>query len=824
MGTGRDTADIIFEYAYMKPETQERAELNKIKEQAEDCEAEPVATPGAIQPHGVLLVLSPDYQILQASNNAEKILGLNETALLDEPLNSLLGDIQTQKLQELVASETKRNIDPYLRTLPHTELIVEANGEEKVFDGILHRNEQQLYLLELEPRDLFESFPIEDPYQLTKTAILKMQQAPDVTELYNIIVDEIALLTGFDRIMVYHFDEDYNGSVKAEFLREGAFNNSYLGLHFPDSDIPANARALYQKNWLRLIPDREYEPVGMCSADSWSLEEPLDMSQSVLRSVSHYHVEYLQVINVRATMSISVFEGDRLWGLIACHSKEKRFLPYSIRMACEFIAQSLTLILTQWQRQKTDININNLNLMARHMMADVVSQKSLVKTMQRQEDHILDIMQAQGFAYLDHQVIRLGTTPSEDDLQELRHWLDSTMEDRTEDIYFTNQLPKEYEPARNYQSSCSGLLAIYLEHPTPGYLLWFRKEEETTVNWAGKPEKNVVEDERGVRFSPRKSFEIWKEQRKGRSRSWDMSDLHTARQFRTRFYEVQLVIYKQFEQKNSLLEMKVKERTLELEKANARLSKEISRKENLQEKLTDNLSSLQEANEALERFAYVASHDLREPLRVVSNFSQMLEKKYGQQLDKKGQQYIQFIKEGTVRMQHMISDLLKYSRVQKDRQNERKVSMDNALHEALQALQSALKNRQAEVKPESPLPSVWGERGLIIQLLQNLLDNAIKYHHPDRPPRISIWVTDDDDDFYRFHVQDNGIGIASEHHETIFDIFQRLHTAEEYEGTGIGLSICQKIVEKYGGEIGVDSEPGRGSTFHFTLPKAEADD
>lgn len=801
---------------------EERAKLDKIKEKAEDCEAEPVATPGAIQPHGVLLVLDPYLKIMQVSENAPQVVGSKVEDLLDQPLSTLLGEKQAQSIRSKVEAETERSVDPYLRTLPHSELTIEVNGREKDFDGIIHRNEQDMLLLELEPRDLFDGYAVEDPYQLTKSAILKMQQAANSPTLYNIIVDEFAALTNFDRVMVYQFDEEYHGDVIAEYLRKGSFDTSYLGLHFPNSDIPRNARELYKKNWLRIIPDREYDPVEIRSSASWQRNEPLDLSQSVLRSVSHYHVEYLQVMNVEATMSVSIFEGDRLWGLIACHCKSVRYIPYSIRMACEFIGQSLSLILTQRQSRKLDLKINDLEHVFRRMAAVVAGKASLTEAIKRQEPDLLRLMQAQGFAMLDHQEIFIGVTPGRRQMYDLRRWLDNQFDqNKDKDVYYTNQLAKEYEPAQEYQERCSGLLALRMEHPTEGYLIWFREEEEATVNWGGKPEKEVVEDERGIRFSPRKSFEIWQQNRRGHSRHWDLTSLRIARQFRTRLYEVQSIIFRNFETEKILLEQRVQERTEQLEKSNNLLIESIDNKEVLQKRLTDNLTTLKAANEALERFAYVTSHDLREPLRVVSNFSQILEKKNMHQLDEKGQQYLKFIQEGTRRMQKLIDDLLKYSRVQRDNQSERKISTENALNEAMQSLQVELEASQGKVERLGSLPPVWGERSLIIQVFQNLVGNALKYRHPDRNPEINIWATEENEHYYRFFIRDNGIGISPEHYETIFQIFQRLHTVEEYEGTGIGLSICEKIVEKFGGEIGVSSQLGKGSTFYLTLPKAE---
>lgn len=802
---------------------EERVELTKIKEKAEDCEAEPVATPGVIQPHGVLLVLSQkSFDILQLSDNVDKLLGREVKELLDQPMSYLLGEEKAQLIHEKVKAERERNIDPYLRSLSPTEVSITVRGEEKVFDAIIHRSEQGFYLLELEPRELFDDYPLEGPYQLTKNAILQMQQAHQMSNLYNIVVRELAQLTGYDRVMVYKFREDYHGQVVAEYIREGTFDISYMGLNFPNSDIPANARQLYMKNWLRIIPDRGYDPVDIVPFRKWQQDDPLDLSVSVLRSVSSYHIEYLQIIGVEATMSISLFEGDRLWGLIACHSQQKNFVPYPIRMACEFIGQSLSLMLAQRQDRKLEKKLNQLNKITQKVSASLVASTELGKALELQQDAILSLMRCQGFAITDHIKIYMGRVPTGPQVMALCKWLDTQIKDRRKGIYYTQQLPNEYEPAREYEDICCGILAIPIEHPSPGYLIWFRQPAEKTVKWAGKPEKREVRDDRGIRYSPRRSFETWKEKVKGRSEHWTSAEIQVAEEFRTRLYELQSSLYRHMEKENKLLEKSIRERTEELSLANEMLRKAIKRKEISEEELLQSLTSLKTANEDLERFAYVTSHDLREPLRTISNFSQLLHNKYTDQLDEKGLRYIQFIREGTQRMQVLIEDLLKYSRVQKKGNVAKEVSIENVVRETLKFMEVVLEESAGTINVSSPLPKVKADRSLLMQLMQNLLGNAIKYRHPQRELKISVGADEDKEDnkYYRFWVKDNGIGIAAEDQQHIFDMFVRLFTTEEYEGTGIGLSICQKIVQNFGGRIYVESELGKGSVFYFTLPKA----
>ena len=222
------------------------------------------------------------------------------------------------------------------------------------------------------------------------------------------------------------------------------------------------------------------------------------------------------------------------------------------------------------------------------------------------------------------------------------------------------------------------------------------------------------------------------------------------------------------------------------------------------------------SNRDLEQFAYVASHDLQEPMRMVAIFTQLLAERYRGKLDAEGEKYMQFVTEGALRMQTMIEDLLTFSRVGRGGLDLRATDCNAVVKKALSNLATAVKESGAVVNCE-PLPVIFGDAGLLLQLFQNLLGNAIKFHGPN-PPLVHICGKPEETQ-WRFSVADNGIGIAPDQAENIFVIFRRLHTRDEYPGNGLGLAICKKVVEQHGGRIWVESLPGRGSTFHFTLPK-----
>ncbi|MEG4581202.1 ATP-binding protein [Microcoleus sp. MON1_C5] len=278
-----------------------------------------------------------------------------------------------------------------------------------------------------------------------------------------------------------------------------------------------------------------------------------------------------------------------------------------------------------------------------------------------------------------------------------------------------------------------------------------------------------------------------------------------------------LAVEKTLQEKNHILQQEISTRRAvekALQEQNLVLQQEISNRQRAESALLKSNQELARSNAELEQFAYVASHDLQAPLATIASYAQLLEKRYKDQLDTQGSKFIGNIVQGCTRMQTLIDDLLEYSRVGRSRKPFELTDCNHAVEQALANLQGAIRETKAVVT-YSELPAVMGDISQLIQLFQNLVSNAIKYRH-DAPPVVHITACRQEENWL-ISVSDNGIGIAPQHQKRIFQIFQRLHTQREYSGTGIGLAICQKIVELHGGCIWVESEPEQGSTFHFTI-------
>jgi light-regulated signal transduction histidine kinase (bacteriophytochrome) len=302
------------------------------------CEREPIHVPGAVQPHGVLLALSePDLVVRQVSSNSASVVGLEPADLLGRRLPDVLAGALASAVQEASSDAS----DPTEHFPLSTD--IEVRGEVHQVDALLHRTGDVL-VVEIEPGAGPLTFDL--TYRATRRAVGRINRAVSPGELYAIAAEEVRRLTGFDRVMVYRFDAEWNGQVVAEDKTDEL--NSFLGLRYPASDIPAQARALYTRSWLRVIPDVGYRPAPLVPVDDPQSGEPLDLSHSTLRSVSPIHIEYLQNMGVSASMSISLLDRGNLWGLIACHHYSGPHRPaYEVRAAAEFLGQALSLRLVE---------------------------------------------------------------------------------------------------------------------------------------------------------------------------------------------------------------------------------------------------------------------------------------------------------------------------------------------------------------------------------------------------------------------------------------------------------------------------------------------
>lgn len=732
-----------------------------------ECDNEQVHIPGAIQPHGVLLVVTlVDLRIIQASENCEALLRITHADIIGSFLSSVFGETNTTNIIENLSHQDRGNGSCHVLRLMVFDV---------AYDLFAHKSGDAI-ILEVEKVPFNGVSPLIDLYSGVRLMITKLQTTKTLLSFFDLVVSQIRDFTGFERVMVYKFLEDGSGHVIAE--AKLASLGTYLDLHYPASDIPAPARRLFALSWLRHIPDVAYTPVRLMPELSPLTGEPVDMSAALLRSVSVIHRQYLKNMGTSSTMVMPLMKDGGLWGLISCiHHSGPRHLAHETRMAAEFLTHTLSLMMAS-KEDAEDLSYREHTKAALfNMMHSLTEEPNLHKGLGNihAQHNVKEFIECGGAAVVtgDH-ITRLGNAPSERSVADLVSWLQSD----TQVVFATDRLSQLYEPAKDFLDLGSGLLAIRLSKHRSDFIMWFRPEQATTVKWAGDPAKpvNLLETDRDIRLRPRGSFALWQQTVSGRSRPWSDFEIKAATDLKWGIVDVIL------------------SRTEKIERLN--------------QELTD-------ANSELNSFAYAASHDLKEPLRGITHLTGFLERSRENTLDGQGRSQLATIVRLTKRMDDLIDSLLHYAHIGRPDQAILECDLDKILDEALLTLQTRITESRALIQRPRPLPSVVGDSSRISEVLTNLISNAIKYNNKQEC-RVEIgWKEGNPTVFY---VRDNGIGIADADREAIFQIFRRLHGRDEFGGgSGAGLTIARKVVQRHGGSMWIESVIDEGSTFWFTL-------
>ena len=430
-----------------------------------DCDREPIHIPGSIQPHGALLVLEPgSLRVLEAAGDTAGLLGADIAALLNGSLADRLPHADCAKLAGLNLSDGKL-------TRPHH--IFSFRWDGRLVDALAQASGDAL-LLELEPQ--LESDP-DDSLGLVQDMIGHVQKARTPEACYETIVDAVRSETGFDRVMLYRFLEDGCGSVEAE--ARGDDVPSFLGLRYPASDIPRQARALYLQNWIRVIPDARYRPSPILRTTAQAATPPRDLSHSVLRSVSPIHLEYLANMGVVASMSLSIIIDGALWGLIACHHRSPRFPTYRRRVALELFAQMASFQLeTKLEAEALGSRLRQKNI-SEELIAALSGEAELEAGLRRFQPRLLQYIQAAGVAiWADGKFNSAGNAIGSEERAGLVRWLNETT---TQGVFHTDRLSDLYPPATAFADKASGILALSVSRTPRDYVIWLRPELVQTV-------------------------------------------------------------------------------------------------------------------------------------------------------------------------------------------------------------------------------------------------------------------------------------------------------------------------------------------------------
>lgn len=704
-----------------------------------NCEDEPIHLPGAIQPHGALLALDHRGQVLSRSGNFETLTGL--PACPGHPFE-LEGLPALHKLQKEAAAGTLTDS-------------CECTIDGTLFDVISHVD-GQVHYLEFEPR-LAGSASFNQLALYAQRVIGQMQRRSSSVELLERVTDEIRTLTGYDRVMAYRFRPDLSGEVIAESKREDLV--TYLGQRYPASDIPAQARRLYIQNPVRLIADVVYRPTPLDPPINPLDMKPFDLSFCDLRSVSPIHCEYLSNMGVRASMSVSIVVGGKLWGLFACHHMSPKTIPHPVRLSFQVISQVCSALVERFEQQHTDQLLHDASALKNQLARLAQDADDLLSTLGTGSPNIAQLLPCDGaLIVLGGRSQSIGGHFEHLGKAILEHLANSP----ELDLYHTEHWPHA-DPGSEDARYC-GVLAVRFHPNESGWVIWLRLEEVHHVRWGGKPEKIIKVGPLGARLTPRGSFEAWEEVVRGRSPAWTDTDLRIAEDLR-----------------GALVEL--------------------------------SLGRAGEIDRMRQHLIAMLGHDLRNPLQSISMAASMLTSS-----EKRDTQLRQHISQSSGRMERLISQVLEMSRLQSglglmiERQS---VDISQLTETILDETRVAFPGMEIDARiPAELIANLDPDR--YAQIITNLLGNARYHGLPGHPVKMVLSQLGGQTSLA---VTNAAREIPADRLATLFQPFkQQSHAASRNRnGLGIGLYISQAIAAAHNGQITVGQLDGE-VTFTVVIP------
>jgi len=731
-----------------------------------NCDKEPIHIPGKIQSHGFLVAVNSQTQIVNyISENIAPFITEAPKNFLGKPIDELekslpISVLQLKLGQVLLMGSTNQyfeSINPFSLELNGKpyNLIVSVSGDNKILE--------------------FETVESDLDFDIQKVIGRSVSEILSGKNLNSLLVNaahEIKKIILYDRVMIYRFGEDGHGEVVAEVKNDDL--EPFFGLHYPASDIPKQARELYKINLTRIIADVNSESSGIITNETESA--PLDLTHSALRAVSPIHIQYLKNMGVYSSFSISLIAHGELWGLIACHNYSPRFINFKARDASKLIGQILSSALEFRQDEENVEKAAKLNAAASELAEHIEKENYIIDALTRHSTTVQDITTAKGAVIVfDNNITTIGITPSLEQINDIVKWLKVNMQDS---VYYTHRFPEIFFPAKEYSHVASGILACILSKELSEIIIWFKPEQLETIHWAGNPDKAVEDIGNGImQLSPRKSFESWTQIVKNTSEKWAGEEISAV--------------------------IKVREQVIYA----------INRKANDIRLLNERLSL---AYEELDTFSFTISHDLRTPLSSIKSYAELLLTS-NKSIDDNAKKILTRIIVGTDKMNFLIKEILNYSRVGRVDIEFSPIKMDRMLNEIQREVISALNPPNLEFEI-GETPDIAGDSVMITQVFTNLINNAVKYSSRSNPSKVKVAGVENGDEVI-YSVSDNGVGIDVNYYSRVFELFKRMDNVKDFEGTGVGLAIVKRIVEKHEARIWFESTLGSGTIFYISFKK-----
>lgn len=718
------------------------------------CEDEPIHLIPNVQQFGCLLVLDYKNTIIQCSYNTIDILNIASQELLDTKIDKHI---------PLDLKNTSGN-NPIITTCNTVPILINVHEYERYVI---------LDIEQLSDTD-WDQFQFQ---QYMINSLNKLSNCDNLTDLSNNITQTTKDLFDYDRVMLYKFDEHWNGQIIAETKEE--YLTSWLGINYPATDIPANARQLFLKQGVRVISNVEETNAALTPTVNCVTNSLTDISKSHFRAASPFHIEYLKNMKVSATLTCAIVNDDKLWGLIACHNYSAKSLSFQKRQACllysKMISNQISIKQSNFYLQK----INNHSAVRIKLVENMSEKWDLIKGLTQHNVTGLNLLESDSFiiAYNDT-IYNLGNTLEQSILKKLIKELEQLT--KQSDYFISNNISEDIDWLKTYSKDISGVMYFRISKKSNESVLWIRKEKIDTKIWGGNLDKINIEKETNSRLSPRKSFEKWSQNVKHTAVKWETHEVSAAKAL---VNDIKNIIVTKFSEVN---------------------------------KLNKQLRNL---NQELESFSYSVSHDLRGPLRGIDGFANILKEDYFDVLDDFGKESVETIINSAEKMNSLMDDILSYSGLSKVDKIDDYHNLNNIISDVLKDNDLLKNNPKTNITINPNLPEIFGDKMMIYQLISNLITNAFKYSSKVENPKIEIdYYNDGEKNIY--FVKDNGIGFKPEYSKKIFGVFMRL-TNKDYSGTGVGLAIAQRIVYRHSGDIWAESQLNKGAKFNFYFGQNE---
>ena len=738
----------------------------------ERCEDEPIHIPESIQSYGFLIAFNyKDLKISIVSDNCESVF--TEPLIGKHFLEILSSDTNERAfLEETFDRVTKTKIRLPIKL--HLKASMLKEGAAIDYLAVVYDSGHN-YVVELEPATEFrDTYSAEQFIKLYAMSIApRFKEMTSLREMAQEMVSTIRYLTNMDRVVLYKFNDDYSGKVIAEAKADDM--DSYQDLYFPASDIPAQARALYKTNWVRLTPDTELPPARLVPSTEASGREPLDLTRSLLRTFSPIHLQYIRNQGLRASFSISLVTDGELYGLISCHHREPSYIPQDVRLQCENLSQ-----LFSWHLLAKEEEIAKHKKYATDEAVDAMLDRigpanPISRVVKSGEKAFLEALNSSGFVYYSqYETITLGSTLPIELIKEIF----SKASSQGGFPYTNDALYDDYPEARQY--GIAGIMIIPLFEKKQYFTAWFRKETHRVQKWIGAEDEKSEDAPKAQRLKPRASFTIHTRTIKGRSTSFDKADVDTANRLNRMFLVYAL---------------------------------------DVQERMHISIQELEKQDNYRNEFLATLAHELRNPLGPIMSGASILETVDD---DKTRKRVTAIINRQAEYMSKLINDLMDVSRITrgKVKLEFEKLSIQDVLSDSLEIVDQQVKAKKHNITVNylEKDVTVYGDKARLSQIFSNIIHNAAKYTSEQGSITVDIR---EEGVMVVVAVKDNGMGIPEDRLKDVFNMFTQIeaHSTHTKGGLGIGLTLVSKLVMLHHGDVSVMSEGlGRGSTFEVRLP------